>query len=1087
MKKVLLFLIVLFVIDSLSANPVDTSIAKQVAVNFYNNKTRTNTQKSLQDFVLVYQAYSSQKAGNNQPLYYIFNTGNTGFVIVAANDQVKPVLGYSTEGIYDLENTSPATSKWLDDYGKEIQYVIDNEIAATASITQAWQELKSGNILTQKALKSSGSPMITTKWGQGNRYNSQCPYDTNVRAYCVTGCVVVAMSQVMNYWEHPVNGLGSHSYVDHPYGVLSADFENTIYRFDSMPNALYSTTPANQIYAVALLMRHCGISIDIEYGVYGSDASLAEYTAGSPSAELALKTYFGYPDVIGLDRSQFSDSQWITIIKNEIDSGRPVLYRGSGDVGGHAFVFDAYNDSDYFHINWGWTGYADGYFLVSALNPMSYSFPNGHYILINIKPTPYTIIPDSNHIVYVSPTGAGNKDGSSWSNASPHLAFAMQRKYSKPTQIWVKEGIYYGDTSLETAFQLSANNSVYGGFSGNEHPTYNLSLRDLNLRPTILDGQNKQRVLSMAGATDTNRSLCDGFIIQNGFCNDGGAGVYMNGGRLMHCIVQNNVSDSGYGGGVYVRKNAHIINCLLHHNKALFGGGAIVWDTSYFINCNLVFNQAVSNGGGLYNGDTCFVNNCIFWGNKRNTYNNQIAGNSSTLTEVAYSAIQGSYAGTANINLNINNDGNDTSLRYVRFVNPDSNNFKLRPNSVCVDVGDTQVLYLPLYDLAGSKRLKQAQIDIGAYEYGCTLSQMLKDTICMGAVYQRNGFNYTPNEEGIVLLVERYLSQNFCDSVVQLELVVLASDTTFFEDGICLGNTYNKYGFDTLPTKKGTMVLQRNLSNADGCDSIIRLSLKVIDADTTFLDHDLCYGDSYLRNGFAINSDTLIPGRFQYLQLLTNIYGCDSVVLLNLSIWDMDIVTFYDTICKGEVYNKFGIYLPTDLITDDTVKLTTMNTNQYGCDSMFILYLKINPLSDTIIKDEVVKGEIYKQNGFFIATDTVDAGFFQAIRSTLNQYGCDSVIYLQLNVSLGINKQQESLQILVYPNPANDYINIQLPPVELQNKELEISDITGKLLKKQNLNQAVECINLSDLTQGMYFLTIKRDNHILKILKIIKQ
>ncbi|NLE63716.1 MAG: T9SS type A sorting domain-containing protein [Bacteroidales bacterium] len=1087
MKKVLLFLIVIFLIDSLSANPVDTSIAKQVAVNFYNNKSQSKTQKSLRDFILVYEANSLQKAGNNQPLYYIFNAGNTGFVIVAANDQVKPVLGYSTEGIFDLENTSPATAEWLDAYKKEIQYVVENEIPATASITQAWQELKSGNLLRQKALKSSGSPMITTKWGQGNRYNSQCPYDANARAYCVTGCVVVAMSQVMNYWEHPVKGLGSNSYVDNPYGVLSADFENTTYQFDSMPNALYSSTPATQIYAVALLMHHCGVGIEIEYGVYGSDASLAEYTAGSPSAELALKTYFGYPDVIGLDRSQFSDSQWVNIIKNEIDSGRPVLYRGSGDVGGHAFVFDAYNDSDYFHINWGWTGYADGYFLVSALNPMSYSFPNGHYILINIKPTPYTIIPDSNHIVYISPTGAGNKDGSSWSNASPHLAFAMQRKYSQPTQIWVKEGVYYGDTNLETAFQLSANNSVYGGFAGNEHPTYDLSLRDLSFRPTILDGQNKQRVLSMAGATDTNRSLCNGFIIQNGFCNEGGAGVYMNGGRLMHCIVKNNVSDSGYGGGVYVRKNAHVINCLLHHNKAVFGGGAIVWDTSYFINCDLVSNQAVSNGGGLYNGDTCFVNNCIFWGNKRNTTNNQIAGNSSTLTEVAYSAIQGSYAGTANINLNVNNDGNDTSQRYVRFVNPDSNNYKLQPNSVCVDAGDTQVLYLSIYDLAGSNRIKLAQIDIGSYEYGCVLNQMLKDTVCMGDVYQKNGFNYTPDKKGIVLLVERYLSHDFCDSVVQLELVVFASDTTFFEDAICLGNAYNKYGFDTLPTRQGTMILQRNLTNVYGCDSVIEVSLKVIDADTTFLNHNLCYGDAYLQNGFAIHSDTLTPGRFQYQQFLTNVYGCDSVVLLNLSVWDMDIITVYDTICKGEVYDKFGMHLSTGFITDDTVKITTMTTNQYGCDSIFILYLKLQPLSDTIIHGEVVKGELYQQNGFVIATDTVGAGLFHAQRSMLNQYGCDSVIYLTLNVSLAIKEQQETFKVMVYPNPAHNYIDIQFSSVDLRNKEMELSDITGKLLKKQILNRNVERMDLSELTKGMYFLTIKGDNHVLKILKIIKQ
>ena len=131
MKKVLLFFIALFVINSLLANQVDTLIAKQVAVNFYNTKTNAPVQKNLGDFVLVYKATSLQKAGSSVHLYYIYNAGDAGFVIVAADDHVKPVLGYSTEGSFNVDIIPPATAEWLYAYEREIQYVIDHEIAAT--------------------------------------------------------------------------------------------------------------------------------------------------------------------------------------------------------------------------------------------------------------------------------------------------------------------------------------------------------------------------------------------------------------------------------------------------------------------------------------------------------------------------------------------------------------------------------------------------------------------------------------------------------------------------------------------------------------------------------------------------------------------------------------------------------------------------------------------------------------------------------------------------------------------------------------------------------------------------------------------
>ncbi len=1086
MRKAILFFIFLYILIGSYGNGIDTTTAKQVAFNYLSSKAAISIQKNAPDFNLVYQAISRQKAGEVQSLFYVFNVGSTGFIIVSADDRVKPVLAYSSESTFDTSTQSPATKAWLSSYQKEIEYVINHNIAAPPSISQQWQTLRSGNIIQQKVKKSVNTPMILTKWGQGNRYNSLCPYDATQQAYCVTGCVVVAMSQVMNYWQHPVNGLGYHSYVDNPYGVLSANFENTTYLYDSMPISLSYKSSANQIRAIATLMFHCGVAIDIQYGVYGSDATLAEYTAGSPSGELALKTYFGYPDIIGLDRSHYSDSAWIAIIKNEIDSGRPVIYRATGDVGGHAFIFDAYNDTDYFHINWGWTGYADGYFSVSALNPMSYSFPNGHYCLINIKPTPYTIHPDSNHIVYISPSGSGKKDGSSWDNASPYLSFAVKRHYAHPTQLWVQAGIYYGDTNLETAFQLAAGNKVYGGFIGNEPANFDLNLRNFTLNSSIIDGQNKQRVLATAGATDTNRSLCDGFIIQNGYTTTGGAGVYMNGGELNNCIIRNNINDSSYGGGLYVKSKAFISNCLIHSNKGTFGGGAIIWDSTYFYNCTFANNLATSNGGALYNCDTCFAVNCILWGNKRNTYNNQLSSNSGTYTEISFSAIQGNYSGTNNINLSAYNDDVDT-FSYVRFVNPSLNDYNLQSSSCCVDAGDRTIKNIKTTDLAGLRRIKNGKIDMGAYEYGCYVNYIYFDTSCFGSMYTNHGFTYFLTTKGNLTFVKKLISASDCDSIITLNLFVVKPDTTLLEDGICFGKPYQQYGFDTLPNRDGVLYLQQKLTNQNGWDSIVLLTLYVTTIDSTIIEDNICLGDTYAKNGFTIQTDSLTTGSYNFSLLTSNMYGCDSLAILHLYISKSDSSYIYDSICHGKNYTKNGFKINTGVFQIGTINRKRTSLNQYGCDSIIHLFLTILPTSDSIIHDAVKKGDIYNKNGFIIHTDTLALDTINAQQLLINQYGCDSIVYLQLNVNVGFNNINSDIEITVYPNPATNYLEIKVQSTNLSNYETMLCDLTGKTLKHIVINNEITRMDISNIAVGFYFLKIQDGIQNLRTIKIIKQ
>jgi len=169
------------------------------------------------------------------------------------------------------------------------------------------------------------------------------------------------MAQIMKFWSYPTTGSGFHSYNHSRYGTLSANFGSTTYDWSAMPN---NVTSANN--AVATLMYHCGVSVDMNYGVSATGGSGAYHT----DVVTALKTYFGYSSGVKRElRSSYSQSQWISLLKNELNAGRPIQYAGYGSGGGHSFVCDGYDNNDFFHFNWGWGGSSDGYFSVNALNP----------------------------------------------------------------------------------------------------------------------------------------------------------------------------------------------------------------------------------------------------------------------------------------------------------------------------------------------------------------------------------------------------------------------------------------------------------------------------------------------------------------------------------------------------------------------------------------------------------------------------------------------------------------------------------------------------------------------------------------------
>lgn len=389
MKKILF--IASFILFSLSLFGEKISIekAKTAAINFLENQSNTQFKSALAiNLTLVPEilpiiTFSKKHTIKNDkvenPYYFIFNVNdNDGFVIISGDDATLPVLGYSYQGKIEIGNLPPAFIKWIEGYNKEIRITREKNIVQSDYVKNKWLELQ-----TDKKFKNSNDingvdPLITTKWNQSPYYNDMCPRKYFWSERAVTGCVATAMAQIMKYHNHPYQGTGFHKY-DHSnnivtYGTLSANFGATIYDWVNMSNFLYSGSTSSQKDAVSELMFHCGVSIDMDYHCTSDNQS----AASTKEVANALVNYFQYD--VGIEYVSMVDyyfdygddflGEWIITLKNEINDNRPMQYRGSSqEGGGHSFVCDGYDNEDRFHFNFGWSGTADGFYLLSSLVP----------------------------------------------------------------------------------------------------------------------------------------------------------------------------------------------------------------------------------------------------------------------------------------------------------------------------------------------------------------------------------------------------------------------------------------------------------------------------------------------------------------------------------------------------------------------------------------------------------------------------------------------------------------------------------------------------------------------------------------------
>ena len=289
------------------------------------------------------QVRRAAAVGDNQ--FYVFNAeGQNGFVIVSADDRTIPVLGYADKGSLELDKLPVNARRWLESYAEQIKALGDDVQTDTHP---------------RRVLGAPVSPLLTCQWDQGAPYNLQCP--TYGEDHCVTGCVATAMAQVMYYhkWPEVVNATLP-SYMT-AQSLYVDELPPTAFKWGKMKDEYVYDETGESADAVAELMRYCGQAVQMNYRL---DESASTIFAS------VMTHYFGYGKTArNITRSTYSSIKWESIIYQELSNKRPVLYSGNSGSGGHQFVIDGYDNKGLFHVNWGWGGYADGFFSLSILNP----------------------------------------------------------------------------------------------------------------------------------------------------------------------------------------------------------------------------------------------------------------------------------------------------------------------------------------------------------------------------------------------------------------------------------------------------------------------------------------------------------------------------------------------------------------------------------------------------------------------------------------------------------------------------------------------------------------------------------------------
>ena len=631
------------------------------------------------------------------------------------------------------------------------------------------------------------NPLLTTTWNQTTPYNDNCP--TLGAKRCYTGCVATAMAQIMKYHNYPAQGTGTSTAYTTGNGKLTIPSVNFAvnYNFNTMGSAAPSTTTEKA--NVARLMYHCGASVQMNYDTSGS---------GAPSANVvtALRTYFGYDRSILLrERNYFTNLAWEQMIKTQLDASQPVYYAGYGTTGGvttgHAFVCDGYNNSGYFHFNWGWGGSYNGNFVTTALNPGtggagsgSGTYNNDQSIIINIKP---------------------NVGG-----VSPGYEMALRDTFSVSTASALPNGTFTIKISL-----INVNADTFHGG--------NLRIVLANLNDSII---------TVVG----NRSLG---VLPGGY--------YWTNAFSINCSLPNNIAAGQYQLKAIVQETNAVWkdidlakNCL---NRINFQVSPTV-----VTGISLNKKQVV-----LYAGDSTSIIASVIPSNATNKTINRVSTNPAVVT-INDTILKAKIAGTAYV-IFTTADGNFKDTCSVQVLQVCTTDYTSYSRTICAgksysDANFTNVTTAGIhYDTLHNVNNCDSVIELTLSFYPSVPLTSYSRTICAGTSYSDNNFS---NLTTAGIYYDTLHNVNNCDSVIKLTLSFYPSvPLTSYSRTICAGTSYSDNNFSNLTTS-GTYY--DTLQNANGCDSVIILHFNVTFNDTIFINDTICEGMTYQDFGFNVSA-----------------------------------------------------------------------------------------------------------------------------------------------------------------------------------------------------------------------------------------
>lgn len=359
MRKLLLTTICLMLASVLMAGSVDTDEARAKALAFLNGKAGGKTSVAKAP-----RAQQELTVASTGEAYHVFNIGtNAGFVVVSGSDYAPDILGYADEGTFDAENLPENLQAWMQGYADQIAYLEQTGGMGMRKVSASWTSI---------------APLIQTKWDQSSPYNYLCP-DFFTFGKASTGCIATALAQVL-YYQNQKEGFPTGTTKDIPaydcsriwtgYGQIHVDV-CPAGKFDWVNMQTSYSWPLSKedakCQAVAKLMQYCGAALRMDY----ANSSNGGSSSSLGNVPQALNDYFGYDrNVQYRNRINYTTAEWENMIYQELKAGHPVLYGGQSTGGGHGFVCDGYSEGGFFHINWGWSGTANSYFLLSVLNPI---------------------------------------------------------------------------------------------------------------------------------------------------------------------------------------------------------------------------------------------------------------------------------------------------------------------------------------------------------------------------------------------------------------------------------------------------------------------------------------------------------------------------------------------------------------------------------------------------------------------------------------------------------------------------------------------------------------------------------------------